>query len=50
MMVTQLPAGTTAERLNRLFKDVSALIGENHGIEIAFSVVPSAGALKKVVA
>ena len=26
MMVTQLPAGTTAEDLNKLFKDMSALI------------------------
>jgi len=44
MMVTQSPAGTTAEDLNRVFKDVSALTGENHGIEIGFGV---AIALKK---
>ena len=42
MIVTQLPAGTTVEDLNRLFKDVGVLLRSNHDIEIAFRVVPSA--------
>jgi hypothetical protein len=48
MWLLSCPAGT-AEDLNMLIKDVSALIRENHDIEIAFSVVPSARRNGKVM-